>query len=359
MQAKSNLIYLFFAGIPILFLAVFGWFFIPNQEDFIRELFNFCINTALVFSVVLLFRKFRVFKTLSLIGGGLLSVLLLIKMSFYATYAAKLSASALFVIFETNSDEATGFLGNYINLYFILISVSLLLYLILWGWLFSGKKRVVHFGKLERFWWAINLMLIGITAVSCYLIPYRFSDYNLVYKAESSFQEYQKTKAVLKKSLGKSSSQAFTQVSKKDSAPRTAVIVIGESTSRANLGIYGYYRNTTPQLQKLKDSLFIASDVISPHVHTITSLEKVLTLKSREKQELSENGSIIQLANQAGYKTYWMSNQRPVGFHETIPTLIGSAADEKHFLNTNDYDRQAYDEVLLTELKSFARPKRL
>lgn len=351
MQFNKTFQYLLFAGIPIIFLVGFGWFVIPHTEDFIRELFNFCINTALVFSVVLIFRKFRVFKMLSLIGGGFLSVLLLVKLSFYAVYNTKLSASALFVIFETNADEATGFLEKFIDLSLILMLIFFMLYLIIWARWLSRKKRPVYFGKIERFYWAVNLVLICITALSCFLIPFRFSDYNLVYKANSSFKEYQKTKAILKKNLGKTTSTAFKNVHTKKAAPKTAVIVIGESTTRTHLGIYGYERNTTPNLENLKDSLFIGSDVISSHVHTISSLEEIMTLKSWGEKNPETNGSIIQMANQAGYKTFWISNQRPVGINETIPTLIGSAANSKTFLNTNDYDRVAYDAVVLPELK--------
>ena len=112
------------------------------------------------------------------------------------------------------------------------------------------------------------------------------------------------------------------------------------------MSLYGYYRKTNPLLAKQKN-LIVSKDVITPHVHTITALDKILTLNSFEDKQVKKNVSIIQLANHAGYKTFWLSNQRPVGISESIPTLIGCAANEKHFLNTNNYNRKSYDEVLL------------
>src|SRR5699024_8242642 len=128
--------------------------------------------------------------------------------------------------------------------------------------------------------------------------------------------------------------------------------IIGESTTRNHMGIYGYYRQTTPLLHQMRDSLLIMKDVITPHVHTISALENILTFTNLKNYNPKENASVIQLANQAGYKTFWISNQRPVGINESIPTLIGYASDKKIFLNTNDYNRISHDGDLLPKLKN-------
>src|SRR5690606_14130732 len=99
-------------------------------------------------------------------------------------------------------------------------------------------------------------------------------------------------------------------------APQTYVVIIGESTSARNMGLYGYYRNTNPLLTEIKDELLIFNDVISPHTHTIPSLNKMLSLSNFENPDVIHCGSIVQLANAAGFSTYWISNQQPIGIHE-------------------------------------------
>src|SRR5690625_5738100 len=101
--------------------------------------------------------------------------------------------------------------------------------------------------------------------------------------------------------------------------------------------LYGYKKETNPLMMEIKEELFIFDSVISPHVHTILSLEKMLSLANYDQPKPTENASIIQLANQAGFTTYWISNQRPIGIHESVATNISRAADKKYFLTSEEY----------------------
>ena len=112
------------------------------------------------------------------------------------------------------------------------------------------------------------------------------------------------------------------------------VIMIGESTNRTHFGLYGHYRQTTPELQKLKDELLIYDDVISPHAYSIGALTKILTLANYEFPEKSADGSIIQLINSAGFNTYWLSNQRPIGPYESLITKIALSSKYHKFITT-------------------------
>ncbi|WP_336145581.1 sulfatase-like hydrolase/transferase, partial [Klebsiella pneumoniae] len=51
--------------------------------------------------------------------------------------------------------------------------------------------------------------------------------------------------------------------------PATLVLVIGESTNRQRMSLYGYPRNTTPELDKLRDQLAVFNNVITPRPYTI------------------------------------------------------------------------------------------
>ncbi|WP_339893738.1 phosphoethanolamine transferase [uncultured Algibacter sp.] len=129
------------------------------------------------------------------------------------------------------------------------------------------------------------------------------------------------------------------------------VIIIGEATSRLHLGIYDYYRNTTPLLEDMEDELLIYNKVISPDTYTIASLTKALTLGNYENPEAKFEGSIIQLLNKANFKTYWVSVQKPAGADDSQITNLGLGADKSYFLNIKRAEgKTIHDEVLVEKL---------
>ncbi|WP_161785289.1 phosphoethanolamine transferase [Jejuia pallidilutea] len=135
------------------------------------------------------------------------------------------------------------------------------------------------------------------------------------------------------------------------------VIVVGESTNRKHFSLYNnYHRNTTPLLSEIKDELHLFTDVISPHTYTIGSLSKALTLGNYENPEGKYQGTIIQLFNQANFKTYWVSSQRPIGMMDTHVMKIGTSAQNFMFLNTKHTSRRTpYDINLVDKLKDIVK----
>jgi heptose-I-phosphate ethanolaminephosphotransferase len=117
------------------------------------------------------------------------------------------------------------------------------------------------------------------------------------------------------------------------------------------MGLYGYERQTTPLLKSISDQLWIYPDVISPHTQTVESVTKMLTLGNYEAPEKIESGSIVQLANAAGFDTFWLSNQRPVGMYESLVTKIALSASMTKFLTVAPVNTNlVLDQVLLPEL---------
>ncbi len=74
----------------------------------------------------------------------------------------------------------------------------------------------------------------------------------------------------------------------KAKTPPLVILIIGESTQRNYLNLYGYPLPTTPKLNTLRDSqnLFVFSNVISPATHTDESLRKVLTFSNYENEQI-------------------------------------------------------------------------
>jgi len=129
------------------------------------------------------------------------------------------------------------------------------------------------------------------------------------------------------------------------------VIILGESSSRSHMGVYDYYRSTTPMLENIKDNLLIYNDVVSPHAFSIGSISKALTLGNYESPSSISSGSIIQLANTSNFETTWLSNQRPIGIYESLITKISLSSNSHKFLTlTIARNNKVLDENLLPEL---------
>ena len=127
--------------------------------------------------------------------------------------------------------------------------------------------------------------------------------------------------------------------------PATLVLVIGESTNRQRMSLYGYPRQTTPELDKLKDQLAVFDNVITPRPYTIEALQQVLTFADEENPELYlSTPSVVSVMKQAGYKTYWITNQQTMTKRNTMLTTFSEQADEQVYLNNNrNQNARQYD----------------
>ncbi|MDF1639464.1 phosphoethanolamine transferase [Thalassolituus oleivorans] len=132
---------------------------------------------------------------------------------------------------------------------------------------------------------------------------------------------------------------------------QTHIFIIGESATRNHMGIYGYERDTTPRLSSLKNELVILDNVISSHVQTQASLRVALTAaKGVDGDDYRESPSIIDIANIAGYKTFWISNQQPQ--RATIAS-ISHQAKVTHYISNdfNGVEVRRFDEYMLDSIK--------
>jgi heptose-I-phosphate ethanolaminephosphotransferase len=83
-------------------------------------------------------------------------------------------------------------------------------------------------------------------------------------------------------------------------------------------------------------------------------------LANYEHPERSKDGSLLQLMNKAGFETYWISNQNPIGTDETLITTLSKAAAKSYFTNTAGWRKSftPYDEKLLIPLKKVLSEKK-
>ncbi|WP_157841066.1 sulfatase-like hydrolase/transferase [Neotamlana nanhaiensis] len=279
------------------------------------------------------------------------SVFLFVETAFYYLFKTIFTESAIFVAFDTNSEETKEFIGFYFDTPIIVLGISLLVVTLFL--LTKLNKLSLQFPRIAT---KMSLLAFGIiillkfSGLIIYNLPFMIARSAVGYHIESSkLGDYAKDK------MG-----SFTNVERsiKIYGEEIYVVIVGESTARSHLGIYGYYRNTTPLLDAMKDELTIYNKVISPDTYTIASLTKVLTLGNYENPDAKYNGSIIQLLNQAGFKTYWISAQKPLGANDSYVTKIGMGASESYFLNIkNAKEKTLYDEVLVKKMHEVLQDK--
>jgi heptose-I-phosphate ethanolaminephosphotransferase len=141
----------------------------------------------------------------------------------------------------------------------------------------------------------------------------------------------------------------------------TVVVVIGESTGRHHLGVYGYFRDTTPKLAARRRELALFTDAIATHSHTIPSLMDALSLNARAARHKPRRVlDIITLANRAGFTTAWLSNQSAVGVWNNLVSILARRAHHVRYHSESGDPgpwRARYDDAMLASLDDVvARP---
>ena len=108
------------------------------------------------------------------------------------------------------------------------------------------------------------------------------------------------------------------------------VVYIGESTSMLNMGLYGYFRDTTPYLSDLreKDEKFLVfENVFSTHTHTSPSLLEALSFEADDQMRIlpifsRKRISLISVLNENKVKTFLISNQGMAGSWNMASSII-------------------------------------
>jgi glucan phosphoethanolaminetransferase (alkaline phosphatase superfamily) len=131
------------------------------------------------------------------------------------------------------------------------------------------------------------------------------------------------------------------------------VIVVGETSRRRNWSLFGYARRTNPQLEEISGDLVLFNRMTSNASNTILSLPLALTrvAPAARDAERSEK-SVVTLLRQAGFSTYWISNQERPALASSPITQIALEADHVSFPDdgsqSGSVDR--FDSNLITRL---------
>lgn len=354
------LFFWYFSGITQLLIQLSG----TSGFSGFRQAF---FMSALWLAPMLVFP--RQTRILAAVIGVVLWACSMASLGYFFVYQQEFSQSVIFIMFESNISEAGEYLTQYFAWWIVLAFIAhTALAIFLWT-----RVRPVYLPRGQA--------LLAATAILVAIVGYplvkqiarsetladgidRFEtriEPAVPWQMIVAYRRYTEQLDNMQGMLH-SASQIPPLTNLKDAAagqPSTLVLVIGESTNRQRMSLYGYPRATTPELDKLRDQLAVFDNVITPRPYTIEALQQVLTFADEENPDLYlKTPSIVSMMKQAGYKTYWITNQQTMTKRNTMLTTFSEQADEQVYLNNNrNQNARQYDgDVLAPFSKALADP---
>ena len=282
----------------------------------------------------------KVFKAVLV---GIYAATFLINRTHYDLFGVRISMGGFYSLFETDRREATEFFSLIptISLWAVpifTIIVAVLLYRI------DGKRISTHF--MIWVWMGLMIIPLGVALTSkgirFDMVHNPITTVSRVYKGVPVIGEGLLTASYYHEKAGFAELNSTTQppflvADSSGVAAELVVLVIGESSTRHHYSLYGYDVKTTPYLdeQALSNPHFVAlTNAVSPSPITRESLKRALTFATVEDAAPYKAWwNVVDMANQAGYYTSWISNQAPVGAFDTVVGAIAHLADEQAFIS--------------------------
>lgn len=284
---------------------------------------------------------------------GIYCVMALTNALSFIFYDMGISRKLILILAQTTEVETRGFLpglaGNIgmlfkSGIFYLAVAVVLGLY-------FVVKKCN---GKIL----AISVSALSLTGFVCFL------SFSLNYKSGRSAHSLLMRVAKYGKEVYYWNRQFQTAASCRRALPdantvssshlsHTVVVVIGESAIRSHHSLYGYRLQTTPNLEILADSLYIFTDVIGSSKSTAGNMERILSFKKDDTTfgDGLEFPLLIDYFKEAGYKTFWLSNQERMGTVSNTSGAMSMNSDVINYVgadNSEDALILKYDGALLS-----------
>ena len=130
------------------------------------------------------------------------------------------------------------------------------------------------------------------------------------------------------------------------------VLVIGESSRRDHWQLFGYPRATNPIL-KQETNLVPIQHLTASWSASVMAIPMIVTRKPpTDHGVVWKEASILRAMQEAGFDTYWISNQMPIGKYDSPVSAYALEAHHRIFLNHASWiSAGSYDEDLLQPLR--------
>ena len=325
--------------------------------------------TFLWLAPIILFYKYA--KNIAFIIGFILWLASLLNIGYYLTFSQEFSQSIIFIVMESNPSESIEFFEAYVKWWHVLI-IILYTYISIVFW-----KALKPLNKPKNYNQLILPLVFIITFFGPFLQMYLSDHYsydksmhkfkNILERSSSpwsfiiGYQKYKQDLNNINKLLKehKNIKKLSNLLDKYKDQNSTFILIIGESQNKSRMSLYGYERKTTPNLDAISDKLIAFNNVYTPRPYTIEALTQILTFADQKHPYIYlTQQNIITIMKQAGYETYWVTNQITQRADNTVITAFTKMADHQRYLNNSRRGRSiSYDEKVLQPLKNILQQK--
>lgn len=278
------------------------------------------------------------YKGLQKILLVLFAVPFLIELFVVYNYTALIGVGVVASLIETNVKESIEFMSMYagpqeiIGIIVILMAVIGLVWKKPWRhWQMdnTGKKAITSLFLVVMLIYSIRLVAEYVEVLYDPLIPME----RLVRSSSTAIDNIQAYRELSSEVAGD------VKLTRNDGNIKNVVFILGESTNRNHMHLYGYYLPNTPNLDDMNDrgEISVFRNVVSPHSTTIAVLSKLFTFCDHESDKpWYKYNNLIDIMNSAGYKTHWLSNQESSGIWGNVAQIYAAHSDMHRFTRIRD-----------------------
>ncbi|MHC8335320.1 phosphoethanolamine transferase [Pseudomonas sp. LB3P25] len=264
-------------------------------------------------------------------------------------FNSRLTAAYVFIGL-TNYKEASDFLPTYWQP----ISIVLVVFTICYGVGLIGLHKRKLYKSKSIFLLAVSALLVGYGAYFYKTVKVnsfgRYAVLDLVAKDQSTpmgylsqigltANLYLESKKFIKQR--QESDVKITSISDQSNI-EIIVFVIGESSRPQNWSLYGYDKETTPNLER-QAGIFKFNHMCTTAPYTSVAVPSMLSLEPiSDWDSIASTKSLVGIYRAAGYMTYWLSVQEVDSFGGIIPQIAAEAQHRQYF-------ERSYDGALIPE----------
>lgn len=328
----------------LAYAAVFPLAMAADHAVILRaENTNPYVQSALALSVGLFFCLYlagrvrrSLARALELLAWGILflaSLNILVYLTYFAIFDAVFTVPDMITVLLTNRREAVEFFSSFLGWGW---TAFLLVLITAWGvfcWRLVRWETVkgASAGSLRR--WQQGIMAVVILAMiimGVHWLPRSFPgyEYGRATRYIASMRQFEERHAEVLPGLAVETPSAAEQL------PGTILVIIGESANRDHMQAFNpaYPAATTPWLSAVKDQpgFYLFRHAYSNFPLTVQALSMYLTsVNQYNGRSMAEAVTITDVANKAGYDTWYISNQEPGA---SVLSLLANASAHEIWL---------------------------
>lgn len=371
MSSRRMAIILLGVAIAIVIMPDIAWVLFANGKgyEFARP---YAVMCGLLPSLILLLLLFALLARKLWIGALLLLPFLLlapIETAYIYHYGEPTWYAIIATIAESNSRETIDYLGNAL---WALVAACLFA-------LGAGVAAVVLLRRTGTAWTGRSRVLALTIAMSCTAVMVVFAlapsrkagaaaaadpDAPSLLEAKSmqvSFpfgmplrllQWYREQQAIEDNAAALRQFRFHARIARPVKERQVYVLIIGEASRVDRWSLFGYERDTNPRLEQTPNLVRLAN-VVTPWSASRMAIPIIV---SRKKGSDGHGNfgepSVLRAFSEAGFDTYWISNQIAFGGYDSPISVLARDAQHVSFHNVADYTNPGtYDGVLLDPFK--------